>query len=132
MANISITEIQESGTTSSLSNCNTGGDEFINSGVEFVRIANTHASQAYNVTVVAQTTSIDHPTFGELTKASAVKQVNAGQTIYLGPFKQRSFDDADGKVQLTYLTTGGAALSTVSSGVHALKIEVLYLKQSLY
>jgi len=132
MASISITEILETGTTSSLADCNTGGDYFRNSGVEFLRVNNTHGSQAYNVTVVAQTTSLDHPSFGVLTKESAVKQINAGQTIYLGPFKQRSFDDSDSNVQLTYLTTGGAALSTVSSGVHGLKIEVLYLKQSLY
>lgn len=132
MANISITEILETGTTSTLANCNTGGDYFRNSGVEFVRIENTHASQAYNVTVVAQTTSLDHPSFGVVTKESAVKQVSAGQTLYLGPFKQRSFDDSNGNVQLTYLTTDGAAVSTISSGAHGLKAEVLYLKQSLY
>jgi len=132
MANISITEILETGTTSTLTNCNTGGDYFRNSGVEFLRVENTHASEAYNVTVVAQTTTLDHSGFGVLTKASAVKQITAGQTIYLGPFKQRSFDDSDGNVQLTYLTTGGAAISTISSGAHGLKVEVLYLKQSLY
>ena len=132
MANISITEILETGTTSTLADCNTGGDQFRNSGVEFVRVENTHASQAYNVSVVAQTTSLDHAGFGVLTESNSVKQVSAGQTVYLGPFKQRSFDDSDGNVQLTYLTTGGAAIPTISSGAHGLKVEVLYLKQSLY
>ena len=133
MANITPTEVKESGTTSSLSTCTSAGDEFTNSGVEFLRVENTHASVAYNVTVTAQTTTVDHHSFGVLTKANVVKNITAGQSIFLGPFKQRAFDDADGKVQITYtVASNGAAISTISSGSHGLKIEVLYLKQSLY
>ena len=129
MATIGVDKILESGFTSSPATCNTGGDEFPNSGIEFVKIENNHASQAYNVTVVAQSTSVIHSNYGELSKSNVVKQVNAGNCAYLGPFKQRAFNDSDQNVQLTYLTTGGAALSTVSSGAHALTIEVLYLEQ---
>ena len=130
MANLSVVKVLEAGLTSSLATCDTGGDDFRNSGIEFLRIENTHASQAYNITVVAQTTSVKHPLYGTMSRSSVVKSISAGQTVYLGPFKQRAFNDDDQNVQLTYLTTGGAALSTVSSGVHGLKIEVLYLEQN--
>ena len=130
MANLSVVKVLEEGLTSSLATCSTDGDEFRNSGIEFLRIENTHASQAYNITIVAQTTSVTTPLHGVLTKSNVVKAISAGQTVYLGPFKQRAFNDSDQNVQLTYLTTGGAALSTVSSGVHGLKIEVLYLEQN--
>jgi|TARA_R110000822_G_scaffold306934_2_gene433550 hypothetical protein len=129
MANLSIVKILESGVTSSLADCNTDGDEFANSGIEILRFENTHASAAYSITITAQATSIDHKTYGALTKANVVKAITAGQTVYFGPFKQRAFNDADQKVQLTYLTSGGAAISTISSGVHALKVEALYLEQ---
>jgi len=130
MATIAADKILETGFTSSPSTCNTGGDEFRNSGIEFLKIENNHASQAYNVTVIAQATSIINLDYGELTKSNVVKQVAAGNCAYIGPFKQRAFNDAEEDVQITYLTTGGAALSTVSSGAHALTIELLYLEQN--
>ena len=130
MANIGPYKIIEAGLDSGLASCTSSGDEFENSGIEFIRIANTHATQAYNVTVVAQSTSLKHSGYGTLSKANVVKQVNAGQSIYLGPFKQRAFNDSNERVQITYLTTGGAAISTISSGSHGLKIEVLYLEQN--
>lgn len=129
MANVTPDKILETGFTSSPAACTSGGDEFVNSGIEFIKIANTHASQAYDVTVVAQTTTIKHQNYGNLTKSNIEKEVAAGNTAYIGPFKQQAFNDTDSKVQLTYLTTAGAALSTVSSGVHALTIEILYLEQ---
>jgi hypothetical protein len=131
MANLTINKISESGITSSLESCDTGGDEFLNSGIEFIMVNNSHASQAYSVTVTAQSVNFTHSTYGEVTKANVVKTVSAGQVALIGPFKQRAFDDSDRKVQLTYLTTGGAALSTIGiAAVHKLKIEVLYLDQN--
>ena len=129
MANLSIYKIIEAGLDGNLSGCTAGGDEFENSGIEFLRMANAHASLAYNVTITAQSTSFRHSGYGTLAKANVVKQVNAGQTIYLGPFKQRAFNDSNERVQLTYLTTAGAALNA-SAGTHLLKIEVLHLEQN--
>ena len=83
-----------------------------------------------NVTITAQSVNFTHNSYGAVTKGNVVKQVNAGNVAFFGPFKQKAFNDTNEYVQLTYLTTGGAALSTVSSGTHALKIEVLYLDQN--
>ena len=130
MANLTINRITELGLTGNLEGCETGGDSFLNSGIEFIRVVNDHASQAYNVTITAQSVNFTHNSYGAVTKGNVVKQVNAGNVAFFGPFKQKAFNDTNEYVQLTYLTTGGAALSTVSSGTHALKIEVLYLDQN--
>ena len=131
MPTLTINKISELGLTSSLESCDTGGDEFLNSGIEFLRVDNSHASQAYNVTITAQSVNFTHSAYGAVTKSNVVKQVNAGNTAYIGPFKQRAFNDANQKVQITYLTTGGAALSTIGvAAVHKLKIETLFLDQN--
>ena len=128
MATITAAKIIEAGVTSSLSTCAAAGDEFSNSGVEFIRISNEHATQQYTVTVTAQTTSYINPVYGKLTKSNVTKTVSAGASAYFGPFKQKPWNDANNKVQLTYtVTSNGAALSTIDSGVHKLKVEVLYL-----
>lgn len=131
MALLTINKVLETGLTSNLESCDTNGDEFLNSGIEFLMVSNSHASQAYNITISAQSTSFTHATYGSVTKANVVKTVSAGQVAFLGPFKQRAFDDSDRKVQITYLTTGGAALSTIGiAAVHKLKIEALFLDQN--
>jgi len=131
MATLTINRITELGLTGSLESCATGGDSFLNSGIEFIRVENQHASQAYSVTVTAQSVNFTHGTYGAVTKANVVKTVSAGNVAFFGPFKQRAFNDADEKVQLTYLTTGGGALSTIgNAATHLLKVEVLYLDQN--
>ena len=131
MPTLTINKISELGLTSSLESCDTGGDEFLNSGIEFLKVDNSHASQAYSVTITAQSAAFTHSAYGAVTKSDVVKTVSAGQVAYIGPFKQRAFNDADQKVQITYLTTGGAALSTIGvAAVHKLKIETLYLDQN--
>ena len=131
MPTLTINRITELALTSSLESCETGGDEFLNSGIEFLMVDNSHASQAYSVTVTAQSVNFTHGTYGAVTKSNVVKTVSAGQVAFIGPFKQRAFNDANQKVQITYLTTGGAALSTIGvAAVHKLKIETLFLDQN--
>ena len=125
MATITAAKIIEAGVTSSLSTCAAAGDEFSNSGVEFIRISNGHASATYTVTVTAQTTSYINPVYGKLTKSNASIAVSAGASAFLGPFKQKPWNDSDNKVQLTYIL--GTSGSTAISGSHLLKVEVLYL-----
>ena len=129
MATLSARKIVEGGLASSLSTANTGGDEFVNTGIEFVRIRNDHASTTYTVRITAQTTSIKHPTYGNVTKSNTDVSVAAGADAYIGPFKQGSWSDSNNKVQVTYRTTGTYATgSAIGSGSHLLKIEILYLE----
>ena len=125
MATITAKQINETGLVHasgsaisySQTSCNSGGDEFKNTGLEFIRIYNGH-SGSQTVTVTANgTTSLKNPVFGTITKSNVVKAVGAGNIAYLGPFHPFTFNDADGMVQITY------------SAVTALKIEVLYIDQ---
>ena len=130
MAVITPLKITEESLVAVPSTSATSGDNFVNTGVEFVRIENTHASVGYTVTVTAQTTTYSFPRHGKLTKTDTVKTVGHGTSILIGPFKTTVWSDANGKVQLTYkVTSNNAALSTISSGAHGLKTEVLYLEQ---
>ena len=119
-----ITEESISGVTAA---CGASGDNFVNTGVEFIRINNGHASAQYTVTVTAQTTTYSFPRHGILTKANTVKSIAAGNSALIGPFKPTVWNDANGKVQIDYIlgTTG----TTDISGSHLLTIEVLYLEQ---
>jgi hypothetical protein len=122
-----ITEEAINGVTTA---CAASGDNFVNTGVEFIRVNNAHASVSYIITVTAQTTTYSFPRHGKLTKANTVKEVAAGNSILIGPFKSTVWNDTNGKVQITYkVTSNDALISTISSGVHALTIETLYLEQ---
>jgi len=135
MATITAAKVIEAGLTSSLATCAASGDEFSNSGVEFIRIQNTHASATYTVKVAASgLTSIKHPQYGTLAKENVYKTVApATNSAYIGPFKQGAFNNSNEKVLVTYKTGTGTtdatwnALGTTLAGAHLLKIEVLYL-----
>ena len=129
MATIAARKIVEGGLAGSLSTAATGGDEFTNTGIEFIRIRNDHASTAYTVRVTAQTTSIKHPTYGTVTKSNTDITVAAGADAYIGPFVQGSWNDTNNKVQISYRTTSTYATgSAIGGGAHLLKLEILYLE----
>ena len=137
MATLSAVKIIESGVTSSLSDCAAAGDDFINTGLEFIRIENTHATATYSIKVAVQKSAIKHPQYGDLTKSDIYKTIaSPGSTgavsSLFGPFKPGSFNTTNEKLQVFYKTGSGAnetafnALSAIA-GTHKLKIEILYL-----
>ena len=117
MATLSAKKIIEDGLTGSTTACNSGGDEFVNSGVEFLKFVNTD-SDTYTVSVTAQVTDIRHQNYGKLTKSNVSKTVAQNETMFMGPFKQNAFNDTNNKVQITYSGTGCCTNMTV---------ELLYL-----
>ena len=126
MATLTPRKIIEDGLDGSLATCSAGGDEFANTGVEFIRVTNDHASAGYTVTITAQTTSYYLPRYGKLTKSNVSDAVTAGNTIFLGPFRPSVWNDANGRVQITYKKTSDSSTIT---GSHLLKVEILYLEQ---
>ena len=139
MATLSAVKVIESGITSAPATCTADGDDFVNTGIEFVRIQNTHATATYSIKLqVNGTTSVKHPQYGTLTKSDIYKTLaspgSTGATSAIfGPFKPGSWNDTNEKVKIFYKTGTGAnatawtALGTTLAGSHLLKIEVLYL-----
>jgi len=127
MAVITPIKITEEAISAPVVTCAAGGDNFPNTGIEFIRINNKHASATYTVTAIAQTTTYSFPRHGKLTKSNTVKSITAGTSAVIGPFKTTVWNDANGKVQITYIL--GTSGTTAISGSHLLTIEVLYLEQ---
>jgi len=117
MATLTAQKITDTGKIGVSVSATAGGDEFLNTGLEFVHLQNNHASNSYVVTVTAQVTNIHHQQFGTVVKENIVKTITAGADVFIGPFKQAAFNDANHKVQLTY------------SAVTSLKVAAFYLDQ---
>ena len=115
MATLTAQKITDLGVVESLSTAVAGGDEFINSGVEFLHVRNDSGG-SLTVTITAQVTNIHHQRFGSVIKSNIVKVITNDNSAFIGPFKQSAFNDANGKVQITYSAIG-------------FEISVLYLDQ---
>jgi hypothetical protein len=116
MATLTAQKITDQGVIATIASANAGGDEFLNTGLEFLFVQNSH-SGSQTVTVTAQVTNIHHQQFGTVIKQNIVKSVAAGGEAFIGPFKQAAFNDSNHKVQITY------------SAVTDLNVAVLYLDQ---
>ena len=81
-----------------------GGDAFLNTGREFIEIANGSGS-SINVTIATQST-VDG-----LAVADRVVAVGAGETKKIGPFPKGAYNDSDGKVQVTYSAAGSVTIA---------------------
>ena len=117
MATLTASKIVEAGTTiSAYTSCASGGDVFVNTGIEFIQVENNHGSAARTVTVAAVTTDINDKTFGVLKKINVVKTIAAGQSAFIGPFPTEAYNNDTGTVSITY-----------SDSAADMKIIVLYV-----
>jgi hypothetical protein len=95
VATLSVQVVVLGGLTPSYAACTAGGDEFVNSGHEFIHVKNA-AGVSQTVTVNSQAVcsqGFDH---------DIAVAVPAAQERMIGPFPKNRFDDASGKVQITY------------------------------
>ena len=94
------------GITPTLVAADVGGDEFVNSGKDFIHIKNTNASPM-DVTVNSQAVcnqGVDHDAVVTIPATTGEK--------FIGPFPKDRFNDASGKVQITY-----SAITDVTIGI---------------
>lgn len=99
---ISAATISQSGTTQSLASANTDGSKILtrSDGRTFLVVTNGSGG-SINVTLVAQTTSINVPGAGPITIGNIVVAVPAGATKIIGPFAP-AYVDATGYAHVTY------------------------------
>ena len=122
MATLTAQKITDQGTVATMVAATSGGDEFVNTGLEVLFFQNGHASNSYVITVTAQVTNIHHQQFGTVVKENIVKTITAGAEVFIGPFKQAAFNDANHKVQITYQSSG-AAIDPATMNVAAVYLD---------
>jgi hypothetical protein len=113
MAVLAIQDIIRAGLNPALVAAAAGGDAFPNKGHVFLRVKNAHATVARTVTVVSQLPAGAIPPGAA--KTDLAVNVPGTQERWIGPFDPASFNDANGRVVVTYsteadLTVGAYAL----------------------
>jgi hypothetical protein len=78
-----------------------GGDSFPNDGKTFVWYQNDHATEVRTLTVVTQKT-VD----GKAVADDTVGVEAADDLAFVGPFPPSIYNDANGRVQVTYSDAG--------------------------
>jgi hypothetical protein len=103
MATLTVAQAVEAGLITALVAADVAGDEFTNDTSErtFLAVRNDDAS-ATTVTITADNASTTVDGFGAVTKADGGGSVAASDLTIFGPFPTGAFNDATGKVQVTY------------------------------
>tara|TARA_Y100000593_G_C4270734_1_gene317240 strand:- start:627 stop:1013 length:387 start_codon:yes stop_codon:yes gene_type:complete len=83
-----------------------GGDELTNDGEMFVHVRNTHGSGTRTITFTPANTQFVDPDNGITTKAAIALVVAAGGDEFIGPFKPAAWNNANGRVAVTYSDSG--------------------------
>lgn len=109
MATLSAQTISRSGLTPSYASAESGGDEFANTGTEFIHIKNGDGS-SHTVTIVTSAT-VD----GLAVEDRAVA-VPAGEERMIGPFPTSSYNDSSGNVALSYDAVTSVTIAIIKPG----------------
>ena len=95
MATLTAQLIARAGLTPSYAACTAEGDEFVNTGSEFIHIKNGHS--ATQIVTIATPRTVDG-----LAVAERTVSILATSEQLIGPFPAGTYNDSAGKVQLTY------------------------------
>lgn len=103
MATLTVQNIVESGLEATFVAAAAGGDVVPNDSSQrtFVWVKNGGGSDI-TVTVTSQQTTTRAPGFGQVSKASQVVTVTAGEDRLIGPFPDAAYNNSSGNVALTY------------------------------
>ena len=111
MATITSQNISEVGIAAPvMSDANVGGDQWENSGSEFLMIKNG-GGETTVVTFTAEVTSFDSPNYGPATKASRTFTITTGNTGVIGPFVPAAFNNATGYCSISYTIVTSVTLA---------------------
>ena len=107
---LTVQSVTEAAAVANYQSCdNTNGNKFANQQEDVLLLVwNNGSTGSATVTITAQTTSIDDPTAGTVTKSSQAISLSTTQMKILGPFPKKVFNDSSGFVNLTISGTGAA------------------------
>lgn len=109
MADLTVVTPTVAGVADSMVAAAVGGDAFVNDGKTLLRVTNGSGG-SINVTIASQY-SVNQALPPGTANANQVVAVGAGATKYIGPFPRGSWNDANGKVQVSY-----SAVTSVTVG----------------
>lgn len=109
MAAINAQVVTRSGLAPSYAAASAGGDYFQNSGSEVLHVKNGSGSSV-TVTIITQAT-VDGMAVTDRTVA-----VPAGADRMIGPFPAGTYNDGDGRVQITYSATTSVTVGVIKIG----------------
>ena len=101
MAVLSVQPVSLSGLEANYANAAGGGDQFVNDGNTFFHVKNGDASDK-TVTFNAQPTSVQTQQYGDLPVSDRAVTVTAGEERFVGPFPAALFNNASGRVEVSY------------------------------
>lgn len=101
MATLSVTNLSSSGLAQTLAAAGGSGDQFTNDGQTFLVVSNGSGS-SIDMTIAAQTTSATKQGMEDITYSNKVVALADGATKMIGPFATGTYNDANGRVQVTY------------------------------
>lgn len=93
-----------------------GGDTVDNDGRTFLHVKNGGGG-SINVTVSAQVASVQDPRKGILTRSNIVVAVTNAQERFIGPFPPSMFNDASGRILITYSGVTSVTVAAVQAPI---------------
>lgn len=109
MATLSAQQMSRSGLEPSYASAAGGGDEFVNTGEEFIHIKNGDGS--------SHTVTIETPNLVDgLAIADRAVAIPGGEERMIGPFPTSTYNDANQKVQLTYDAVTSVTIAIIKHG----------------
>lgn len=101
MTTLTRQDLADAGLLASYASCAGGGDAVDNDGKTFLHVKNGSVG-SITVTVTAQVPTKLTDGFGTLTRSNIAVAIGAGAEKFLGPFPVRAFNDANGRLAITY------------------------------
>lgn len=111
MATLTSQTISRTGLIAAFVAASGGGDEFINTGTEFIRLKNDSAGTI--VATIATPNSVDT----DLAIADRTVSLAAGVERDIGPWPVSTYNDSNQKVQLTYDGVTSLTIAVIKPGV---------------
>jgi len=90
-----------------------GGDEIPNDNEDVVLHAKNGSGVSITVTIAAALASASVQGYGTMSKASAGGAVAAGAEKFFGPFPKAAFNNANGRVPVTYSAVTSVTVAAV-------------------
>lgn len=100
MATLTVAQVASTGVAQALAAAGAAGDQFANNGKTFLVVANGHVSASRTVTIASKLAGASLPPGSAASNAGGA--VAAGVTKVFGPFDPASFNNASGRVEVTY------------------------------